>query len=333
LQQTALKRQGNAHNVCGQLAITRGDHEGEAKTHFKAALDAFEAADDTRNCALLCCNLAHLDRIAAFETRDDAPLLLHDQRGLLAQAIGWYEKALRLKGLRIHYGSTYHSVWAELAATYASLARVLFDARMNGSLENEDPELISDLLGKALLLYQQCNQDADTLTPPQQRMWIDVLILSAKDLLYQVQQGNASNKKLLQRRTENAIGHLSQAMLCCLQWQTQAPLEDAFASVRLVLEAGMAGGMAAMPPVKQALVALHKCVVKLSENWTAESPGTAYATMVLAELQHLLKVAVKVQEDNKKVSSWKDLYLRSLRLELSDLTLLQEVLGDAMSKT
>jgi hypothetical protein len=71
-------------------------------------------------------------------------------------------------------------------------------------------ELISDLLGKALLLYQQCNQDADTLTPPQQRMWIDVLILSAKDLLYQVQQGNASNKKLLQRRTENAIGHLSQ---------------------------------------------------------------------------------------------------------------------------
>ena len=42
LQQTALKRQGNAHNVCGQLAITRGDHEGEAKTHFKAALDAFE---------------------------------------------------------------------------------------------------------------------------------------------------------------------------------------------------------------------------------------------------------------------------------------------------
>ena len=95
----------------------------------------------------------------------------------------------------------------------------------------------------------------------------------------------------------------------------------------------MACGMAAMPPVKQALVALHKCVVKLSENWTAESPGTAYATMVLAELQHLLKVAVKVQEDNKKVSSWKDLYLRSLRLELSDLTLLQEVLGDAMSKT
>ena len=31
------------------------------------------------------------------------------------------------------------AVWAELAATYASLARVLFDARMNGSLENEDP--------------------------------------------------------------------------------------------------------------------------------------------------------------------------------------------------
>ena len=35
------------------------------------------------------------------------------------------------------------AVWAELAATYASLARVLFDARMNGSLENEDPVCVT----------------------------------------------------------------------------------------------------------------------------------------------------------------------------------------------
>lgn len=92
--------------MCGQLAVTRGDHNGEAKAHFEAALEAFEvsylrdsescpqAAEDTRNCALLCCNLAHLERVAAFQTHDDEVLELHQQRSLLATAISWYEKVV-----------------------------------------------------------------------------------------------------------------------------------------------------------------------------------------------------------------------------------------------
>eukprot|EP00656_Telonema_subtile_P017434 TRINITY_DN19352_c0_g1_i3.p1 TRINITY_DN19352_c0_g1~~TRINITY_DN19352_c0_g1_i3.p1 ORF type:complete len:1089 (+),score=269.28 TRINITY_DN19352_c0_g1_i3:86-3352(+) len=333
-QQRALKRCGNAHNVCGQLAVTRGDHKGAARSHFEAALAAFEAAEDTRNIALLCCNLAHLDRAAAFQMHYEQPLELHEQRSLLAQAIGWYEKALRIKGLRIHYGPTYHSVWVELAATYASLARLLFEAREENRQDaTQDPELISDLLNKALLLYQQCNQEAEHLTAQQQAMWMDVLVLTAKELLYRIQQELDGNKKLTQRRLDNALGHLNQAMSFCIQWEATGSIQEIQATTRQVLEVGVNFGLSGLPAIQQQHEFLHRCLMASAHKDPAECAELFES--LHAELQQNLKFAVKLQEDNpKRQKVWKGLYLRSLKLQMSGDDphgALEEIFGDILA--
>lgn len=214
----------------------------------------------------------------------------------------------------------------ELGATYASLARILFEARQNShqSVVDDDPELVSDLLNKALMLYQQCDNEAEELTAQQLRMWVDALILTAKDLVHKVlverdSSHTATSGKVTQRRLDNSTRHLKQVVQLCLRWQLCDPLDDAFRTANDILETAVSCGIGWMSYIQQILQMLNKCASKLRDNHLPSADQLC--AIIVSELQHVLKQSVKLlKEAPKKSKCWKRLYLQALKLESANDT-------------
>jgi tetratricopeptide (TPR) repeat protein len=155
-------RVGNAYNELGEARLGSGELP-EAREAFEKGVEAFHAASDPANYALLCCNVAHVVRreghaLTLEECGGTAMRLLHEQRGAYAKAIAWYETALKTKSLRLRCGDIYDAVRLELARSYSSLAQLLSGAAGGGfvSMEvvAEDPSLIPDLLQKAVSICE-----------------------------------------------------------------------------------------------------------------------------------------------------------------------------------
>jgi len=333
-EERSAMRLGNAYNELGKAQLALGDLS-MAQQSFQKGVEAFEAADDAQNYALLCCNVAHVLRrqshMLSAEECGGGTGLLHEQRAKYALAISWFEQAMKKKGLRIRAGEIYEAVRLELARAYGALSHLIVDAVKSGSVPEavieEDPALVQDLLNKALSI---CEQSGASKPPPVRILQAEVLTSLGEyltvNLIAKTPQASAAKLKLIRRHVDSALRHFEMALqlVCAIsplssaQWRVDGSLD---ALRQRVVDGALALCEAASPhgwqgelleSVRKTFLNAHKQLLVHREQYKEHSDYLDEGSVMLQPVQQVLKQLLKHCEP-RRLASLKEMYRKTLK--------------------